>query len=870
MEGILPPAPWIAEAFYLPVPALISRLEHLTIEYCPEQGEFRWRETDSNTYKEFSNADELAVFMQASLFFQTLAAFLACSIKPEHFIRHGRINLYTDSAHDYFAAWRRTISRLPTSARQQIRHVNRALLDFALHNSDLFEQEADSLGESEIFDRVALSVKLLINLLSDISDETLTLIGPAPFGVTATWVQRVGTLFYNYGVCRFDFTGLLRENLSDNPAAMSHASARDYLLRQPNKYRPFLPGVVQGGRAARLLHRIFVAHGWCPYRALQLCRSYDYVLLNSLAALERHVAIRENHTHCLVAQRCEAHTLTVDGTTEYPYAHHNHLPEQACPFIDVPIQELIEILESGDIPLVSLSREGELDLQVTRCTPFVPYTAISHVWSDGMGNPRRNSLPQCQLLRLRRLVAETYGLEHSPFFDDSTTTSILRSSDRWAFGKGSHVKWDRLVDRRRVYFWMDTLCIPASDPEAPERSRDIKFLAMKHITPIFATATNTLVLESELQEMTLAAPRRICGDEVAARILSSKWMQRGWTLEEGALSRDLVFQMAGRPFPMVEALNHALPQAERHHSPIERVNIRRRRMMTTILKRALLEERYLTGSTNKLQRLLRMPQFVWIWNSLLSRSTTKAEDGPLILANLLEFNVSALKTMPSAERLRLLIQSCDELPLSLLYNTSNDRVIDSRCSEIGWIPTAISGELLTTSGSMRLEKRKSSQREPISYVIDRSFCEPSSLLVLQAAPFQYLAVRSEEFIIRLDTSVLSGASREYVIQLHPQSASVVSGHGMQHVQRGSYLFVDLGAGTSSCRGRAAKGVQLFIESKDSESTVLRYGIPLTAWTLDQWSYQSRSSPMDRMVVSQVKISEHLILQCSKNPFISQP
>ncbi|KAL5045153.1 hypothetical protein BDW71DRAFT_208497 [Aspergillus fruticulosus] len=75
-----------------------------------------------------------------------------------------------------------------------------------------------------------------------------------------------------------------------------------------------------------------------------------------------------------------------------------------------------------------LIRQGELDLRVVESNPYVAYTAFSHVWSDGMGNRTANGLPQCQVFRLRQLIAETYDANYSPFYDGSTPMSSAASA----------------------------------------------------------------------------------------------------------------------------------------------------------------------------------------------------------------------------------------------------------------------------------------------------------------------------------------------------------------------------------------------------------------------------------------------------------
>ncbi|THC98295.1 hypothetical protein EYZ11_002228 [Aspergillus tanneri] len=662
-------------------------------------------------WNDCNTTTKLASFMQTSLFFELLAAFLNHEIVPSDFIRDGFINLNTDKMDRHFRRWRSTLSQLSRSAQNQAQELTRTLIGFAQYNSDLFEEVADHLGEDEIFDRISLSVKLLINFLSEISDDSFSLIGPPPSGISNSWLRNVVSRSMHWHKTNLFWlqSDDHHELLQDRLDRMSEANLKNHLYGRSNRFLPFPLGVDQGGRAARLMYNLFVNNGWCPHRALQLCRSYDYLVLNSLVGLIRRPPSVENHAQCLEMRRCCSHNLVLDGLDDYPFAHDSHGAEQQCPFVHVPINQLIDIIDSRSIPLISLSREGDLDIQVVRCTPFMSYTAISHVWSDGMGNPQSNSLPQCQLLRLRRLIAETYNIENDPLYDNSTASSIERNFIAWELRKSHAQSSYRKVDKKRIYFWMDTLCIPTtSSSRSAQRNKALKFMAMKHITPIFASATNTLVLEKQIQSVRFPDPRDVSGDEIAALVLSSKWMLRGWTLEEGSLSAQVVYHIAGKPYEMATTLHHQLPRPANQHSPAERANIICRRKVPLILKRSLLEEKlHMMLATHRkafyLSKELRVPQFVWAWNSLLERSTTKAEDGPLILANILDYNVAAFKNVPSAARLKLLIQSCDELPLSVLYNTSGERLSIPGHPELGWIPCSIDGDHLNVGGHIRMK-----------------------------------------------------------------------------------------------------------------------------------------------------------------------
>jgi hypothetical protein len=167
--------------------------------------------------------------------------------------------------------------------------------------------------------------------------------------------------------------------------------------------------------------------------------------------------------------------------------------------------------------------ENGLNLKVVQCTLYITYTAISHIWSDSLGNPTSNALPLCQLLRLCSMIFQTYFPEFSLFYNDQTFLSKFNSRISWR-------KWKLLqagkpyaaTDQNRVYFWIDTLCVLVSYSSQVAEDRDLKFRVIKHITPIYTGAFNTLVLDKELQDTCTLVSNQVSGDEFAALILSSK------------------------------------------------------------------------------------------------------------------------------------------------------------------------------------------------------------------------------------------------------------------------------------------------------------------------------------------------------------
>ena len=154
------------------------------------------------------------------------------------------------------------------------------------------------------------------------------------------------------------------------------------------------------------------------------------------------------------------------------------------------------MLDSSSVPVINLQTvkpEHELQRAV----------AISHVWSDGLGNPKQNSLPMCQYQRLQKLIASF------PHGGESTE-----------------------------YVWIDTLCCPT----ALRKARNIAIQRMKQV---YESARFVLVLDSYLLSQNANGLSSI---EILMRIFCSHWNRRLWTLQERLLAKDrLVYQFQDKP-----------------------------------------------------------------------------------------------------------------------------------------------------------------------------------------------------------------------------------------------------------------------------------------------------------------------------------
>ena len=159
-------------------------------------------------------------------------------------------------------------------------------------------------------------------------------------------------------------------------------------------------------------------------------------------------------------------------------------------------------MREGDIPLIAL--DTSTDPNVIEVVRFQKeseynnqYVAISHVWSEGLGNPHENSLPLCQLERIQSLVNKVYA-------------------------DGSYI----------VPYWIDTICVPLEE--------EWKRLAIARMDRTYAEADVVLVLDNSLQRI---SSKQTDSTELSARIAHATWVTRLWTYQEGKLSRSLRIQL---------------------------------------------------------------------------------------------------------------------------------------------------------------------------------------------------------------------------------------------------------------------------------------------------------------------------------------
>ena len=233
-----------------------------------------------------------------------------------------------------------------------------------------------------------------------------------------------------------------------------------------------------------------LASGWCP----------SQIKVNN----EKMFRLQTLHFLTLLGQpagdglheRCDSDRCSAYQNDLASYQT-KHITGCNCEHLLIDTKYLAEILERGSLPLLQIqpgNTLSELSVELIPSHPTSCYIALSHVWADGLGNPFQNSLPRCQLEFLHEIVKE-YNVKLNPGAEQD------------------------------MLLWIDTLCCPVE----PGKAKNIALASMKKT---YLEATRVLVLDTSLRTHCSKTMDPI---EACARILSSGWTRRLWTLQEATL-----------------------------------------------------------------------------------------------------------------------------------------------------------------------------------------------------------------------------------------------------------------------------------------------------------------------------------------------
>ncbi|KFY02025.1 hypothetical protein V490_00679 [Pseudogymnoascus sp. VKM F-3557] len=305
--------------------------------------------------------------------------------------------------------------------------------------------------------------------------------------------------------------------------------------------------------------------GWCKSMAP---KSYDFLgnLTPHFApAIDTHPERQHNHTKC-TGSICETFTMEDESTYKT-----KHTPEcdGTCGDVEIDSQSLHDLIMQGKIPIISLSLglDGKLNTEVTHTGDVPYYIAISHVWSDGLGNPHGNALPYCEVLKIFRMLEE-WPLKHakpewmnsflnlidmakkrleSTAIDPLTLQKVKEIREIMEPMAEEHI--DKVLDTlkasgqyRKVNLWMDTLCIP--------HMKESRKIAITQMNNVYSGSFYTIALDAGLESL----PDTASNTEIFLRLELSSWRGRCWTfLERERSTYHLRVKVGNRLVDIVES-----------------------------------------------------------------------------------------------------------------------------------------------------------------------------------------------------------------------------------------------------------------------------------------------------------------------------
>ncbi|KAK1962843.1 hypothetical protein LY78DRAFT_223955 [Colletotrichum sublineola] len=382
------------------------------------------------------------------------------------------------------------------------------------------------------------------------------------------------------------------------------------ILESKTEGQELIPG-------STLLSRRMARQGWCPYQAAWVRNNFTPVSGYFVALLGPHPMPLKCHIECNDRQ---CRLLQIDENEYQP--QHRPSCDKLCNMARPDVDEVCAILEDGGIPLIAIAchsggtGKAGLSVKVERWKVGVEFYAISHVWSDGMGNPKENALPTCQL---GGLVLTALQMRSSQ--EVSSLQKLLQGG-------------------LTVLIWLDTLCVPLT-PRARK-------LAIGRMKDTYSVATKVLVFDATLQQTRLNGASLL---ERGYRILSCNWQRRLWTLQEAVFAHKLTFRCMDGLLDF-EEFPSLLESTESPSKAIRPANF-----ATLELKPAL--EYFCSGqyraesiSTERINQTARMDRLIGTIDQICHRTTSRISDKAICLATLLDADVHELLKIPEAERFR--------------------------------------------------------------------------------------------------------------------------------------------------------------------------------------------------------------------------
>ncbi|KAJ5591438.1 hypothetical protein N7450_005410 [Penicillium hetheringtonii] len=320
---------------------------------------------------------------------------------------------------------------------------------------------------------------------------------------------------------------------------------------------------------------------------------------------------------------CNPFVCGLNKLSDQDYATKHARGCSGCYNIQADSQILCSILRKQKVPLIYFDKAGSICL--VEKEPEMSYIAISHVWSDGLGNPHANALPYCQIDRLNGFVR--------------------------------NLKCNGCPN---LLFWIDTICVPPDSASL----KDEQDSAMGLMREVYEQATAVLVLDSWLYGSTALDKWPV---ENLMRIFSSRWTSRLWTYQEGVLAKSLYFQFRDSSVELETEIQRLKDGADK---------VTQLTLVQPLL-RMYQEIRFLGRGDASFEE-----KFKAICSSLGDRNTSVASDEPLCIGTLLGLNVLQLAQAPPELRMQKLWKMIPLVPFSFLQS----QMVRLESPGLSWAP----------------------------------------------------------------------------------------------------------------------------------------------------------------------------------------
>ncbi|KUL83197.1 hypothetical protein ZTR_10009 [Talaromyces verruculosus] len=413
---------------------------------------------------------------------------------------------------------------------------------------------------------------------------------------------------------------------------------------------------------------LLLQSGWCLWETTKSRYTGGSVdTIAYLLQLTRKKPAWDKKTH----DACKKTECVANNINENEYVTRHVTEECNCGHLHAVVEELHRVLNDGGVPLISItppsgqSEDEGFKLEVVRKRVGRQYVAISHVWSDGLGNANGNSLPQCQIqLLYERARSLVTGKEYVPHYSGGPYAQIHTSATRLVHFISNQARGKD----ESVLVWIDTLCIP--------HQRDVRSLAIQRIREVYLDAYRTMILDSEMRQVESDSTPLV---QLLLRVVyCSGWIRRLWTLQEGLAAKSRLYVLfSDKAINISTIADELLTKHDKDKLPVLQENLTFFAMSVwfsffkNTIDYASKFEKFVEVVTSPFmgRAITEDGLLATNWYNVAMRAATKPGDRPIILAGVLNLDVKPILDVKGGpeERMRAFYGMLAEFPPGILF-----------------------------------------------------------------------------------------------------------------------------------------------------------------------------------------------------------